>query len=138
MRLSDKEFHILQSRIMFDKRFSLALNWLERKGYKVSQADYYRTLGELEKNARGRLEEIAKNYPAYVADEIDKFKSIESSLWDEYNLEKSHTNRAGILMKIASIQPFYTSLLSGSQIILEDHAKKSIRSEPSLADLFGE
>ena len=75
MALNEKEFLIISAKIMFKQDWKLALSWLKGKGYTIKKDVYYRTLNTLDKNARTRINDIAKNFEVIVADEIEKLRS---------------------------------------------------------------
>ena len=122
MDLSGKETAIIQSKLMFQKDFTLALRWLETKGFKMSRTAYYDNLKRLNNAGAERLFEIGKHFPAFHADEIEKFLMIESQLYEQYYQEKEPLNKARILKMIADIQPLITSLYDSTQYVLEANA----------------
>lgn len=123
MDLTAKETAIIQSKLMFQKDWTLAIKWLETKGYKVSQTAYYDNLRRLNRSGAERLFNIGQQFPAFHADEIEKFLMIESQLYEQYYTEKEPLNKARILKMIADIQPLITSLYDSTQYVLETNAK---------------
>ncbi len=61
MDLSGKETAVIQSKLMFQKDFTLALRWLETKGFKMSRTAYYNNLKKLNDAGAERLFEIGKH-----------------------------------------------------------------------------
>jgi len=133
MALNDKEYNIITSRIMFKSDFNLALKWLESKGLKVSQADYYRTLAILDKDAKKRLYGLAEKFEVIAADEIVKFQNIEKQMYEEYHKESQPINRAKILKMIADLQPYITSLYDQTRMVLEGRINESIKEDNILS-----
>src|SRR3990167_4781957 len=124
MTLNDKEFNVITSRNMFKSDYKLALTWLKSKGFDISQADYYRTLSILDDQAQKRLYEIASKFEIIAVDEIEKFKSLEKMLYEEYHKEKTPLNRARILQMIIQMQPYITSLYDQTKQMLEGKIAK--------------
>lgn len=129
MDITSKESAIIQSKLMFKKDYKLALTWLETKGYKMGSNQYYSKLRMLDSQGAERLFDIGKNFPAFHADEIEKFLMIESQLYEQYYQEKEPLNKARILKMIADIQPLITSLYDSTQYVLEANAKFLSRRE---------
>ncbi len=123
MDLTAKETAIIQSKLMFQKDYQLALKWLETKGFKLSVTTYYDNLRRLNKSGAERLFHIGQQFPAFHADEIEKFLLIESQLYEQYYQEREPLNKARILKMIADIQPLITSLYDSTQYVLETNAK---------------
>lgn len=123
MDLSGKETAVIQSKLMFQKDYLLALKWLETKGYKLSRTSYYDNLKRLNDSGAERLFSIGQHFPAFHADEIEKFLMIESQLYEQYYQEKEPLNKARILKMVADIQPLITSLYDSTQYVLEINAK---------------
>lgn len=130
MTLSGKDFDVITSRIMFKTDWKLALKWLESKGYKIKKTDYYRILNRLDHDARKRLYEIAQKFEVIAAEEIEKFSLLEKQLYEEYNQEQSHINKARILKMIAELQPYITSLYDDIKTIFEEPIAKHIKEDP--------
>ena len=133
MTLSGKDFDVITSRIMFKSDWKLALNWLESQGYKIKKTDYYRILNRLDHDAGKRLYEIAQKFEVIAADEIEKFRSLEKMLYEEYHQEQSHINKARILKMIVEIQPYITSLYDEIKTIFEEPIGKQIKKDSVLS-----
>ena len=129
MDLNSKESAIIQAKLMFKKDFKMALKWLETRGYKMSQNSNYVKLRDLDSKGAERLYEIGKSFPAFHADEIEKFLMIESQLYEQYYQEKEPLNKAKILKMIADVQPLITSLYDSTQYVLEANARFLSRKE---------
>jgi len=123
MKLSEKESLVIQARLMFKNDLNLSLKWLESKGFPMKKTQYYNTLNRLDSMGAERLFEIAKTFPAFHADEIEKFVLIEQQLYEQYYQEKAPINKARILKMIADIQPLITALHDSTQYILETNGK---------------
>lgn len=123
MDLSRNETMVMQSKLMFHSDYTLALKWLDTKGVKLSVAGYYKILKRLNESGAERLFHIGQQFPAFHADEIEKFLMIESQLYEQYYTEKEPINKARILKMIADIQPLITSLYDSTQYVLETNAK---------------
>ena len=133
MPLNEKEFFIISAKIMFKQDWKLALSWLKGKGYNIKKDVYYRTLNSLDKKARTRINDIAKNFEVIVADEIEKFRILEKQLYEEYHKEESPINRARILKIIAEMQPYITSLYDEVKMIFEDKITDAVKEDSILS-----
>ena len=133
MALNEKEFLIISAKIMFKQDWKLALSWLTGKGYTIKKDIYYRTLNALDKKARTRINDIAKNFEVIVADEIEKFRIIEKQLYEEYHKEEAPINRAKILKIIAEMQPYITSLYDEVKMIFEDKIVDAVKEDTVLS-----
>lgn len=133
MALNENEFNIITARIMFRTDWKPALSWLKAKGLEISKNDYYRTLAALDENARTRLNELAIKFEVILADEVDKFKALEKMMWEEYHKEKTPMNRSRILMMIANLQPYITSLYDQTRTMIESKVKDAAKEDSVLS-----
>lgn len=134
MSLSNKEFNVIVSRLMFKSDYKSAIEWLEKeKQISMSETTYHRILNKLDSESFQRLSEIGKNFPSIMVDEITKFENFEKEIMTQYEREKNPMNKAKIIMMNAQLQPFIISLLDQSKTLLEARAVESIKEDNILS-----
>lgn len=134
MSLSNKEFNVIVSRLMFKSDYKSAIKWLEKeKQISLSKSTYHRILNKLDSESFQRLSEIGKNFPSIMIDEITKFENFEKEIMTQYEREKNPMNKAKIIMMNAQLQPFIISLLDQSKTLLEARAVESIKEDNILS-----
>ena len=126
MTLNDIEFNVVITKAMgLSEKEALA--YLERKETKIDRRKYYRILGTLEVKALERLYEIAKNFKQLHLDRLDKFRTIEKNMWEQYEREQDATKKVIILNSIADIQFPISQLIEVTKEILEENAVKQTK-----------
>ena len=101
-----------------------ALEYLSDMGYDISAKEYYRIKNDIKENRQLRLNHIAsEEFMMQHLERIENLKTIEGELWNNYNIEKSPSNKAKILMQIAELQTYLSSYYDHTQYIMQQHAR---------------
>ena len=97
-----------------------SLDYLERKGYSISNRELYRIKAEIKNSTNERLNLIAaEEFTSQHISRLDNLRLIEKELWANYNLEKNPTKRSNILMQIAELQQILASFFDSTRQVLE-------------------
>ena len=109
-----------------------ALDYLSNRGYDISASELYRLKNEIKENRQLRLNHIASDeFMMQHLERIENLKTIEGELWNNYNIEKSPSNRSKILMQIAELQTYLSSYYDHTQYIMQQHARSARKSVPN-------
>ena len=110
MRLSEKE----------------SLNYLIKKGFKISRQHFYRLKKEIQDSRFDRLTLIAKSqFVDQHLERIDQLELINQEMWTLYRKEKNTFKRVQILKKIAELQTYISPYYEASRYVMEKSIKEN-------------
>ena len=100
-----------------------ALEYLDKNGYDISRAEYYRIKNEIKESSQERLNLIAsKEFLIQHLDRIDTLRTILKEMWANYHQEKNPTKRVQILEKIEENQIYLSSYYDSTRYVLQQQA----------------
>lgn len=109
MRLSEKE----------------SLDYLGKKGFKISRQHFYRLKKDIQDSRFDRLTLIAKSqFVDQHLERIDQLELINSEFWSLYRTEKNTFKKALILEKIAELQTYISPYYDASRYVMEQSIKE--------------
>ena len=97
-----------------------ALAYLKAHGHPIGPATYYRDLGRLHTGTNERLFEIAKHQKEHHLDRIDKFRTIETLLWEDLDKCSNLMDRAKIMKELREIQLYISAFEEATQGVIEE------------------
>jgi len=101
-----------------------SLDYLDKNGYDISRAEFYRLKKEVEESAQERLNLIAsKEWLLQHMQRIDTLRTILKEMWANYHLEKNPSKRVQILEKIEENQLYLSSYYDSTRYVLQEGAK---------------
>lgn len=140
MVLNGREILVLEAKCRNMKE-PQALEYLKSHGHKISPRTYYRTLGGIKKETNQRLYEIAKNQKEYHLERIDKFRTIETLLWESLEKCSDIMDRVKIMREIREIQIYISAFDEATagviEMVREEFGKDDEDQTPSLSTLDG-
>jgi hypothetical protein len=96
------------------------LDYLDRKGFKISKAYLYRIKRQIKHNRQDRLSLIAKEkFVDQYLERIDQLETIQKQQWSLYNAESNNYKKSQILVNIAALQDQISNFYDHCQYVLE-------------------
>ena len=101
-----------------------SLQYLDKNGYSISTAEFYRLKKQVKENTQERLNLIAsKEWLSQHLERIDTLRTILKEMWANYHLEKQPFKKVQILEKIEENQVYLSSYYDSTRYVLEQAAK---------------
>jgi len=93
-----------------------SLDYLKKKRYDISPAQFYRIKKRQEETKFARISEIARNmYTEQTLERIDTIIYIQKEMWDNYHQETSPRKRVEILKDILLTQPYISAYVEAAR-----------------------
>jgi len=120
MYRKDKILPIIIRTIVLDLNETESLQYLEDKGFKISERYLYRLKNKVKSERFHRLSLIAQaQFRDQHIQRIETLEVINSEYWKLYRDEKVVWHKARILEKITELQTYISSYYDASRYILE-------------------
>jgi hypothetical protein len=101
-----------------------ALEYLDRKGFKISRAELYRLKQQVKDSTQQRLNLIAsEEFLSQHLERIDTLRTILKEMWYNYHLEKNPFKRVQILERIEENQVYLSSYYDSTRYVMEQAVK---------------
>jgi hypothetical protein len=102
-----------------------SLQYLDKNGYSISTAEFYRLKKQVKEKTQERLNLIAsKEFLSQHLERIDTLRTILKEMWANYHLEKNPTKRVQILEKIEENQLYLSSYYDSTRYVLQQAVQK--------------
>jgi len=126
MYRKDKILPIIIRTIVLDLNETESLQYLEDKGFKISERYLYRLKNKVKSERFHRLSLIAQaQFRDQHIQRIETLEVINSEYWKLYRDEKVVWHKARILEKIVELQTYISSYYDASRYILEKQMQES-------------
>jgi hypothetical protein len=101
-----------------------ALEYLDRNGFKISRAEFYRLKQEVKDTTQQRLNLIAsEEFLSQHLERIDTLRTILKEMWANYHLEKNPFKKVQILERIEENQVYLSSYYDSTRYVMEQAVK---------------
>ena len=96
-----------------------ALEFIKDKGYSISRSNFFRLKGQLNKDKLKNLYSIAKNFDSFHLERLNEIQEVRRLLWQNYNECKNPYQKSQILREIRDLQPYLSSYLEATKLLIE-------------------
>lgn len=123
--ITERERAVVECQVMRLK-LPQALEYLEKSGFPIKRATYYRTKKLIKERTRERLAIIAaETFEQQHLDRIDELLLIKKEMWENYRQEDRPFQRVMILREIKDIQRHISSYYEATEDFLIDKNKSA-------------
>ena len=102
-----------------------SVEFIEKKGFQISESTYKRRLKKISKESRDRAYEIAKEFLEYHINTVDELHGIKEQMFELANNETDNLKKATILTKLTEVViPYLASAREDTKDIIEESVRR--------------